>query len=147
MELLTRLRHAGLTVTRNGDQIVVAPRDLLTDELRAAIREAKPQLLSALEPTQRTVEHEFCGQAHIGLISTDLSAMQESARREVLAQLVTHPHVNRAFVNRFEPDGTMIVTLAIWGVGAGELKIPAERFSQASPHDYAVLLRCMAGNA
>jgi hypothetical protein len=52
MELLARLRHAGLTVTRNGDQLVVVPRDRLTDELRAAIRNAKRDLLEALTNEQ-----------------------------------------------------------------------------------------------
>jgi hypothetical protein len=55
--------------------------------------------------------------------------------------------VRRAFVNRFDADGTMIVTLAIRGVGTGELKIPAARFNQASLDDYAALLRCMEGAA
>ena len=49
VSLLVQLQHAGLTVTRTGDQLIVAPRDRLTDELRDAIREAKTQLLSALE--------------------------------------------------------------------------------------------------
>jgi hypothetical protein len=48
--LLTCLQTAGLTVTRTGDQLIVAPRDRLTDELRNAIRDAKPKLLSALTP-------------------------------------------------------------------------------------------------
>jgi hypothetical protein len=72
--------------------------------------------------------------------SAILSPVQEAARREVLAQLEAHPAVQRAFVNRFEHDGTMIVTLAIRGVGTGELLIPAERFSQSSLDDYAALL-------
>lgn len=46
--LLAHLRSAGLTVRCNGDQLIVAPRDRLTDELRAAIRERKPELLKAL---------------------------------------------------------------------------------------------------
>ena len=58
-----------------------------------------------------------------------LSAAQESARRQVLAQLEAHPSIKRAFVNRFNPDGTMVVTLAIRGIGTGELLIPADRFS------------------
>jgi hypothetical protein len=55
--------------------------------------------------------------------------------------------VRRAFVNRFDADGTMIVTLAIRGVGTGELKIPAARFNQASLDEYAALLGCMEGAA
>jgi len=145
MELLARLRHAGLTVTRTGNQIVVAPRNRLTDELRAAIRAAKPQLLSALEPTQRSGEQERRNEEHTGSITTPLSPMQEAARREVLAQLEAHPSVHRAFVNRFDEDGIMIVTLAIRGVGTGDLLIPVERFSHCSLDDYGVLLRCIEG--
>jgi hypothetical protein len=48
--LLTCLHTAGLTITRTGDQLVVAPRERLTDDLRNAIRDAKPQLLSVLAP-------------------------------------------------------------------------------------------------
>jgi hypothetical protein len=68
------------------------------------------------------------------------SPVQEAARREVLAQLETHPSIERAFVNRFEADGTLVVTLAIRGVGTGELKIPTERFSQGTLNDYGALL-------
>jgi hypothetical protein len=50
--LLTRLRGAGLTVSRNGDQLVVAPRERITDELRAAIRNCKLELLKALTSEQ-----------------------------------------------------------------------------------------------
>jgi hypothetical protein len=48
LPILNRLRHAGLTVTRSGDKIIVAPKERITDELRAAIRQAKPLLLKAL---------------------------------------------------------------------------------------------------
>lgn len=46
--LMAQLRGAGLTVSRQGDQLIVAPRVRLTDELRAAIRTAKRGLLEAL---------------------------------------------------------------------------------------------------
>ncbi len=72
---------------------------------------------------------------------------RKAARRQVLARLKAHPTIKRAFVNRFEPDGTMIVTLAIRGVGTGELKIPAARFNQASLDDYSALLGCITGAA
>lgn len=48
--LLTKLADAGLQVSRDGDQLVVAPRDRLTDELRALIRSRKLELLDALDP-------------------------------------------------------------------------------------------------
>jgi hypothetical protein len=74
-----------------------------------------------------------------------LSAVQESARDDVLSQLALNPAVQRAFVNRFERDGTMIVTLAIRGVGTGELKIPADRFNQDTLDDYGALLKTISG--
>ena len=49
LPLLDQLRNAGLTVTRTGDHLIVAPRERLTDELRNAIRDAKPKLLSVLK--------------------------------------------------------------------------------------------------
>lgn len=75
--------------------------------------------------------------------AVSLSPVQQAARADILSQLARNPAVQRAFVNRFEPDGTMIVTLAIRGVGTGELKIPAARFNQATLDDYAVLLGCI----
>jgi hypothetical protein len=72
-----------------------------------------------------------------------LSSAQEVARADVLSQLACNPAMQRAFVNRFEPDGSMIVTLAIRGVGTGELKIPSARFNAASLDDYAALLGCI----
>jgi hypothetical protein len=74
-----------------------------------------------------------------------LSPTQESARQQVLAQLAAHPTVKRAFVNRFEADGALVVTLGIRDVGTGELKIPAARFSQDSLDDYAALLGIIGG--
>ena len=47
--LLTRLVDAGLTVSRDGNHLIVAPRDRLNDELRATIRQRKAELLAALD--------------------------------------------------------------------------------------------------
>jgi hypothetical protein len=74
-----------------------------------------------------------------------LSPVQEAARRDVLKQLAANPSVQRAVVNRFNRDGTMVITLAIRGIGTGELLIPAERFNQASLDDYGALLACIEG--
>jgi hypothetical protein len=46
--LLDRLRRAGLTVSQVGDCLVVEPKQRLTDELRAATKAAKGELLEAL---------------------------------------------------------------------------------------------------
>lgn len=49
--LLARLNEAGLSVSRNGDQLVVAPRNRLTSELREAIRKGKRELLESVSVT------------------------------------------------------------------------------------------------
>jgi hypothetical protein len=46
--LLAILRDAGLTVAADGDMLIIGPRELLTDELRATIREHKHALLAEL---------------------------------------------------------------------------------------------------
>ncbi len=47
-DLLTTLRSRGLTVAADGDALTVRPRELLTDELRQAIRAHKRDLLAEL---------------------------------------------------------------------------------------------------
>lgn len=47
-DLLTNLTAAGLSITVDGDNLVIRPRDLLTDELRAAVKAAKPELVDLL---------------------------------------------------------------------------------------------------
>ncbi len=72
-----------------------------------------------------------------------LSPEQETARADVLAQLEANPSVQRAFTTRFLDDGTLVVTLAIRGIGTCELKIPADRFNRNSLDDYAALINCI----
>ena len=76
-----------------------------------------------------------------------LSVAQEAARANVLSQLACDLAIRRAFVNRFEGDGTMIVTVGIRGVGTGEIHISAARFNQASLDDFSLLLGCIRGTA
>jgi hypothetical protein len=47
-DLLTTLRRHGLVVAADGDVLTVRPRELLTDDLRAAIRAHKRDLLAEL---------------------------------------------------------------------------------------------------
>jgi hypothetical protein len=48
-EILHRCRAAGLTLRRNGDRLDIRPARLVTPELLARIRAAKPVLLDLLE--------------------------------------------------------------------------------------------------
>jgi hypothetical protein len=54
--LISRLDALGLTVDVRGQQLAVAPQSAITDEIRLAIREAKPAILELLAPTQWNAE-------------------------------------------------------------------------------------------
>ncbi|MDT8998989.1 hypothetical protein RQP53_06875 [Paucibacter sp. APW11] len=47
-DLLDALGDAGMSVAAEGDRLVIRPGSKLTDELRAALREVKPELLALL---------------------------------------------------------------------------------------------------
>jgi hypothetical protein len=84
----------------------------------------------------------------VSTIEVVLSPTQEAARQNVLNQLAANPTATRAFVTRFEGD-VLVVTIAIRGIGTGEVLIPAERFNPNSLDDYAALIACFEcdGNA
>lgn len=48
-DVLHLIRESGLTVTADGDRLIVNPADRLTDDLRTLIRDNKPDVLVALE--------------------------------------------------------------------------------------------------
>jgi hypothetical protein len=71
-----------------------------------------------------------------------LSAVQEAARTEVLARLESNPTVTRAFATRSEGD-TLIVTLAVRGLGTCEIGISPDRFNRDTFADFGLLTRCL----
>ena len=54
-ELLADLAGAGLSVTADGDRLVIRPASKLTDDMRTALREAKPYLLALLAATDADI--------------------------------------------------------------------------------------------
>lgn len=48
-DVLHLIREYGLTLTADGDRLIVTPSDRLTDDLRTLIRDNKPGVLNALE--------------------------------------------------------------------------------------------------
>lgn len=50
MELFTELNRRGLQLRAEGDLLIVKPGGALTDELRAEIRQHKPDLLRMVSP-------------------------------------------------------------------------------------------------
>jgi hypothetical protein len=73
--LLTKLRAAGLRVAVDGDALTVRPRELLTDELRAAIRAHKRDLLAEL-PRYRWLILEADGSARDVFCSPERTAAE-----------------------------------------------------------------------
>lgn len=58
-DLLDDLAGLGISVRADGDGLIVSPRELLTDELRAALKEFKPDLLAMLtKPPSPEPGHE-----------------------------------------------------------------------------------------
>jgi len=55
-DLLNDLAEAGLTVESDGDRLVIRPASLLTDDLRAQVRDAKPELLALLGEDPRITD-------------------------------------------------------------------------------------------
>ena len=53
LSLLSTLASQGLSVQVNGSELVLSPRDKLTDTLRAQIRSHKPALLASLTQLRR----------------------------------------------------------------------------------------------
>ena len=100
--------------------------------------------IQATDRTDKTPSVGSVGASHRQINSCDgqLTPVQEAARREVLARLAADPAVQRAFCTRFEHD-SLIVTLALRGIGTCELLIPAERFNAGKLESFAVLLECL----
>jgi TubC N-terminal docking domain len=113
--LLSELRSAGLTVSANGGRVIVAPKERLTDAMRASIKASKLDLLADLEREATTPV-------------VDADPAQTCRQRQVLAALISRPDIRFAFLADSTPTGEGIITLGIRNVGTGELRIPADRY-------------------
>jgi hypothetical protein len=67
---------------------------------------------------------------NISSARTDLGT--EQRRLEALKMLERHPGITRAFVTDTKADGTVTITLAIRGIGSGQLTVPAGQFDPAA---------------
>ena len=52
--LYLALHRAGLLIATDGEKLLVTPADKLTDELRAALRQHKPELIELLQSAHHT---------------------------------------------------------------------------------------------
>jgi len=111
-DVLGHLRALGLTLAAEGSNIVVRPRQALTDEARQLIRAHKAELLAALTGTPDRLEPEEPG---IGRKATAAGRYALSVDQD------THPeHVLVSMVIRGAlPDGSAV---------SFELTIPREKY-------------------
>jgi hypothetical protein len=119
MSALALLREHGLRLHVVGEQLVVAPRSALTDELRALIRAQKRSILNELEGTSET--------------------QREARQVKVEAELRAHPDLRLVFdvadaplsagVN--EPVSVVVAVRHGEHILSGELHIPRERWDMS----------------
>jgi hypothetical protein len=119
MSALAQLREHGLQLQVLGEQLLVAPRSALTDELRALIRAQKRGILSELAGASET---------------------QRAARQtKVEAKLHTHPELHVAFdvanadlhTGPGEPVSVVLAVRHGEHILSGELHIPGELWDMA----------------
>ena len=123
MSAVARLREYGLRLQIAGEQLLVAPRSALTDELRALIRAQKRSILNELADTSET---------------------QRAARQtKVEAELCARPDLLVCFdvadsplqAGNGQPVSVVLAVRHGEHILSGELHIPRERW------DMAVFLR------
>lgn len=116
---LAELLDHGLTAEARGDRLVVRPRDRITDELRLFIRQHKADILAELQ-----------GQGWDGYsgASTEPGAVRaDPLQAEALQVLESDPGLKYGIATEADSDPVR-VAVAIRGVGAGTLLIPAEKW-------------------
>ena len=127
--ILEQLTARGIRLRRDGEYLVVVPKAALTDQLRALIKEHKPELLAALatdalpEPATEDMNGATCP-APVPL----LNPASEARLKKVVERLTERPDLYRAVVADDSGLDGVIVTVAVRGVGAYELLIPREKW-------------------
>ncbi len=108
-DLIARLAVAGVRLSVLApNQLAAEPREALTDELRALIRQNKPALLAALTPLERS---------------------SEARQQRALARLAESPDSRRVAIFDLGADPVAVIcTVAVRDGGTCELRIPRDRY-------------------
>lgn len=80
-ELLSDLAGAGVTVTADGDQLVVRPASKLTDAIRSALRDVKPAVLTLLARNQPPDKYATSQLADVAWTGQNIARFQELRAR------------------------------------------------------------------
>lgn len=126
--ILDTLKAHGVSLTRDGVDLIAKPKSALTDELRALILEHKPELLEAVaKPEPSPEDKDFFRSILPGAkLARYAGADAEDRRAKVLDQL-QDPSIKRAMA--ISPDGLVTVGVRFEGkVWTADLKIPEGTF-------------------
>ena len=113
--ILDRLTSLGLSLSADGEKLVVKPKSALTDDIRALIREHKPELMAALSApiTAKEIEQsvsEFF-EERAGIAEFDGGLSREEA--EAQAKVETERH-RRECWERHQRNAERILSLPTW---------------------------------
>jgi hypothetical protein len=126
--ILDTLKAHGVSLTRDGGDLIATPKAALTDELRALIRAHKPELLEAVGKVEPTPEDKDFFRAILpgSTLAKYAGTDAEDRRAKVLDQL-QDPSIKRALA--ISPDGLVTVGIRFEGkVWTADLKIPEGTF-------------------
>lgn len=94
-QVLRRLQQSGLTVTTDGERLIVTPANRLNEEARQLIRDNKPEIVAALKSSSRAIADaqsmvdeltclvRICGERY---------SFTEAENAEALAIALADPH-------------------------------------------------------
>lgn len=83
-DLLEGLASAGVSVTSNGDRLVIRPASKLTDSMRAALLSAKPEVLALLSAHADDTERTRARLLRWGWSAAEADAMAARLARRLL---------------------------------------------------------------
>lgn len=145
MAALQKLRDHGLTAEARDDKLIVTPSECLTDELRAYIRQHKPEIMAALATPQMALTADETAAVNEWLdtigetepqarrewlerSANDPETLHYTVRRLALSDLENDPGLKYAFrVVSPETDPVRLV-IAIRNNGTVDLLIPKKKW-------------------
>jgi hypothetical protein len=129
--ILDTLKAHGVSLTRDGEDLIATPKAALTDELRALIKAHKPELLEAVgkvEPAEPSPEDkDFFRSILPGSTLAKYAGTDAEDRRAKVLDQLQDPSIKRAMA--ISPDGLVTVGVRFeGGVWTADLKIPEGTF-------------------
>ena len=94
-QVLHRLQQSGLTVTADGERLIVTPADRLTDKTRQLIRDNKLEIVAALKSSSRAIagaQSTVDELTYLVRVCSERYSFTEAENAEALAIALADPH-------------------------------------------------------